>query len=58
MLYSQLLDIEGIGENKAKELLLSFKTIDRIKNASIRELKTVKGISDVNAQKIYEFFRH
>lgn len=56
MLYSQLLDIDGIGKNTAKELLLSFKTIDNIKNASIDELKTVKGISDKTAAKIYDYF--
>ncbi|MBR3300336.1 MAG: hypothetical protein IKI68_02510, partial [Clostridia bacterium] len=38
------------------ELLLSFKTIDNIKNASIDELKTVKGISDKTAAKIYDYF--
>lgn len=56
MIYSQLLDIEGIGQKKAKELLINFKTIENIKNATQSELKTVKGISDINAKRIIEYF--
>ena len=56
MTYSQLLEIKGIGDDKAKSLLLNFKTIDRIKNATIKELTTVKGISTINAQRIVDFF--
>ena len=58
MLSSELLKIGGIGKEKAKELMLNFKSIDNIKNASINELATVKGISTVNATKIYEYFHN
>ena len=58
MLSSELLKIGGIGKEKAKELMLNFKSIDNIKNAKVNELATVKGISTVNATKIYEYFHN
>ncbi len=56
MLNSELLQIEGIGEKKAKDLILAFKTVEGIKKATLNELMTVKGISEVNAKRIREFF--
>lgn len=51
-----LTQIEGIGEKKAATLLKSFKTLKKIKEASIEELADVKGISKKDAQNIYSHF--
>lgn len=51
-----LTQIEGIGEKKAATLLKTFKTLKKIKEASIEELAEVKGISKKDAQNIYSHF--
>ena len=51
-----LTQIEGIGEKKASNLLLHFKTIAKIKNATPEDLGSVPGISKKDAQNIYEHF--
>lgn len=55
-LSTSLTKIEGIGDAKAKALLKHFKTVTAIKNASVDELAKVSGISQSNAQKIYDFY--
>ncbi|MBQ3110931.1 MAG: excinuclease ABC subunit UvrC [Clostridia bacterium] len=57
MLGSELEKIEGVGEGKRKALMLYFRSIDKIKNASVEELCKVKGISERIAQNIFEYFR-
>ena len=54
---SELEKIEGIGKQKRSALLSHFRSIGKIKSASIQELSDVKGISKVNAEKIYNYFR-
>ncbi|WP_149273217.1 excinuclease ABC subunit UvrC [Pareuzebyella sediminis] len=51
---SELQSIEGIGDKTAEELLKSFKSVKRIKEASIETLAKAIGIS--KAKKIYETF--
>ena len=51
---SALDDVTGIGEVKKKELLKTFGSIERIKNANIEELTKIKGINDNLARKILE----
>jgi len=51
-----LTQIDTIGEAKARLLLKNFKTLTSIKNATIEELMSVKGITRINAEKIAEFF--
>ncbi len=55
---SSLLKIEGIGENKAKQLLKHFKTISKIRQCSAAELAECKGISKKDAENIYLFFQN
>ncbi len=55
---SSLLNIPGVGKNTCKVLLKEFKTIDRIKRASIEELSGVKGINKPTAQNIYNYFNN
>ncbi|APU09815.1 excinuclease ABC subunit C [Cellulophaga lytica] len=51
---SELEGIEGVGEKTATDLLKSFKSVKRIKEASIEKLAEVVGMS--KAQKIYNTF--
>ena len=53
---SSLLNVEGIGEKKAKLLMKEFKTITAIKNAGIDELSAIKGISEKDAKNINNFY--
>ncbi len=55
-LKSDLDKIEGIGEKKRNILLKSLKSIDAVKNASLNELSELKGISERDAEKIFNFF--
>ena len=49
-------DIKGIGPKRKKELLLHFGTIQKIKSASLEELKQVKTIPSKKLEELYEFF--
>ena len=51
---SKLDDIKGIGDVKKKALLKRFGSINKIKEASIEELISVKGINESLAKKIKE----
>ncbi|WP_289060582.1 excinuclease ABC subunit UvrC [uncultured Zobellia sp.] len=51
---SKLESIEGIGEKTAQELLKKFKSVKRIKEASMENLTETVGLS--RAKKIYEAF--
>lgn len=53
-----LTKIETIGDSKAKLLLKNFKTLTAIRNATVEELMSIKGINRVNAEKIVEYFRN
>ena len=55
--HSSLENIEGIGAAKAKNLLSAMGTLTAIKQASIETLAAVKGISQKNAEDIYNYFR-
>lgn len=51
---TELESIEGIGEKTARDLLKSFKSVKRIREASLEELSNTVGRA--RAQKIYEQF--
>lgn len=53
---SELKMIDGVGNEKAKELLIYFKDIKRIKSATTDELSKAKGISKIIAKNIYDFY--
>ena len=55
---SGLMKIDGIGEKKAKALLKHFKTVAKIRNASVDELCSVEGISPRNAQDIAKYYQN
>lgn len=51
-LTASLTEIKGIGEKKAKNLIIKFKTLDNIRNADIAALTEVPGITEANAVEI------
>ena len=57
-LSTSLTKINGIGDAKAKALMKYFKTISAIKEADVEKLQLVSGISEKNAQEIYNFYHN
>ncbi|MGN0570565.1 MAG: helix-hairpin-helix domain-containing protein, partial [Candidatus Fimenecus sp.] len=51
-----LTEIDGVGEATAKLLLKEFKTISKIKAASVNELCAAEGIGRKTAEKIYVYY--
>ncbi len=54
LIKTELEDIEGIGEATATELLRHFKSVKKIKEATVEELEEVVGLS--RAKKVHAFF--
>ncbi len=54
---SSLEQIKGIGEKKARKLLMAFDSMDELKKANVERLREVKGISERDALAVYTFFR-
>ncbi|GHS93119.1 UvrABC system protein C [Alphaproteobacteria bacterium] len=54
---SQLSDIPGVGAVRKKELLKKFGSVRGVKQASLEELKKVKGMTDAAAKKVYQYFQ-
>lgn len=54
--YSKLTEIAGVGENRAKNLLKYFGTINAVSKASKSELLKVKNITSDVAKNIYNYF--
>lgn len=57
MFKSELDGIKGIGEKRKMSLMQHFKSIERIKNASLEELVAVKGMNRSTAENLYNHFR-
>jgi excinuclease ABC subunit C len=55
-LRSSLSDITGIGEKRRKELLRHFGSLKRIKEASVEELREVRGMDGRTAEAVWEHF--
>ena len=53
---SSLLDRISIGARSKSILLNHFKSIDKIREASLEELQNVKGIGAKTSEKIYKYF--
>ncbi len=54
--HSVLDDIEGIGETRRKALMRRFKSIEKIKDASIEELKETESMNERAAEAVFSFF--
>lgn len=57
MFKSELDDIRLIGPKRKENLLKHFKSIDKIKNASIEELMEVESMNEKSAKSLYRHFR-
>lgn len=55
-LFSILDEIPGIGPARKKALLKHYGGLEGIKKATIEELKEVKGLNEMVAQNVYDFF--
>ena len=53
-IHSVLDDIKGLGPKKKQNLMKNFGDIEKIKNASIDELTSIKGIDSNLAKRIKE----
>lgn len=51
-------NISGIGESKAKKLINSFKSVSKIKKATLEEISAVDGISRADAVRILDYFKN
>ena len=56
MFKSELDDINGIGQKRKTALLKHFQSLDKIKNASVEELRSVEGMNIKAAEQLYEHF--
>lgn len=57
MFKSELDDIKDIGPTRKNDLLKHFKSIEKIKNASVEELLEVDSMNKKSAQSLYNHFR-
>lgn len=57
MFKSELDDIKGIGPTRKNKLLKHFKSIEKIKNASVEELLEVDSMDKRSAESLYNHFR-
>lgn len=54
--HSVLDDIEGIGETRRKALMRWFQSVERIREASVEELKETESMNERAAEAVYAFF--
>ena len=55
-LHSVFDDLEGIGPKRKKILMLHFGSIEKLKSATIEDLRKIKNIPIKKLEEIYEFF--
>lgn len=53
---SRLDEIPGLGFSRQKQLLAHFRSLDYIREASVKQLQEVPGIGPQLAQTIYDYF--
>ncbi|MDK2808311.1 MAG: excinuclease subunit, partial [Clostridiales bacterium] len=54
--HSILDEIEGVGETRRRSLIQHFKSLEKVKEASIEELMEVPAMNRRAAESVYEFF--
>lgn len=55
--HSVLDDIKGIGPKRRKALMQYFKSLEKIRSASVDELEKADGMNASAARQVYDFFR-
>ena len=53
---SVLDDIAGIGPKRRKALMRHFKSLEKIRDASVEELMAAESMNENAARSVYEFF--
>ncbi len=53
---SELLNINGIGEKRSRELLKHFGSLSEIKNGSLESIEAVKSMDKKSAEAVYNYF--
>ncbi len=48
--------IDGIGKTRKKAIVMQYKTMDQIKQATVEELRAIEGMNQSAAQSVYNFF--
>lgn len=54
---SVLDDIKGVGPKRKLELLKALGSVENIRKASLEELRAVKGMNNISAESVYNYFR-
>ena len=54
--HSVLDDISGIGPARRKDLMRQFRSLDKIKEASVGELAALPSMNEKSAKQVFEFF--
>lgn len=54
--HSVLDDIPGIGSARRKDLMRQFRSLDKIKEASVGELAALPSMNEKSAKQVFEFF--
>jgi len=55
-LSTELLRISGVGTKKANLLLKTFKSVKKIKDATLEEIMSVPGVDNKTAKNVFEYF--
>lgn len=51
------LSIPQVGEETARDIAAHFRTLEKIRAASLEELQSIDGVGDIVARSLYEWFR-
>ena len=49
-------DIPNIGQTRRKALMRQFQSLDKIREATVEQLREVDGMNEKAARSVYEFF--
>ena len=52
---SRLEQIPGVGPKRRKSVLMHFKTVEQLNNATLQEIASCEGVGESYARKIYAF---
>lgn len=51
------LSIPHVGEETARDLALSFKSLERLREASLEDLESISGVGDIVAESVHSWFK-
>ena len=53
-IHMTLTELDGIGEKRAKAIMKHFKTVTALKNATMQEIRSVKGMTEKSARTVFD----